>query len=616
MKVQSRNAGISLETIKTSLVSFKRILKTAQQMLALAWGTGPFLVVAYYITMLGGAFVPLAAAYATKLLIDDLQIAQQSLAATVPAAVVAALAARYIIDFVNNMVFSTLNENYLFTILNYRMQNILALRFHEKTFNLDLGHFESPDMQDMVSKTRESMYWRLPDYTHSAGDAVVSILGYATAFVVLAQFGWWLPLLLTLIALPRLYIEAKHGKWQWSLWNTTAPEGKKLQYLLNLMYDPLVVREARIAKSAESMVSKIRGLQSFIMDLRVKELNRYIGLGVIPPLVETTVMLWIAWLFLPDVVSGAMTIGTFSLLSAMLGQLGNRASALSSRLGRMNESSLHAESFFKYLDLPPLLHQPAKPAVFDRIAPPRIEFKNVSFTYPGGGKALDDVSFIIEPGESVALVGHNGAGKSTIIKLLCRFYDVTEGQILINGIDLKDIDLNNWYRFLGTLFQEFMRYNFTVRENITLGSGVNDNEELVRAAAQRAGAAEYIETFPGKYDQQLGKQFKDGVDLSGGQWQKLAIARAFYAAPPILILDEPTSSIDAAAEYEIFDNLEKQYHDKTLILVSHRFSTVRNANKIYVMDQGKIVESGTHDQLMTRQGEYARLFTLQAAGYK
>ena len=229
---------------------------------------------------------------------------------------------------------------------------------------------------------------------------------------------------------------------------------------------------------------------------------------------------------------------------------------------------------------------------------------------------MDGVSFVIEPGESIALVGHNGAGKTTIVKLLCRFYDVSDGEILINDTNIKNLDLSRWYKFLGTLFQEFVKYHFTVRENIFLGAPDKNDEKAMKEAANKSGAAEFIERLPKKYDTILGKEFEDGEELSGGQWQKLAIARAFYEEPPVLILDEPTSAIDAEAEYEIFNNLEKQYKNKTLILVSHRFSTVRNANKIIVIDHGKIVESGSHKELMSLGGEYSKLFSIQAKGYR
>ncbi len=240
----------------------------------------------------------------------------------------------------------------------------------------------------------------------------------------------------------------------------------------------------------------------------------------------------------------------------------------------------------------------------------------MSFDYPSGRPALRGVSFTIEPGESVALVGANGAGKSTLIKLLCRFYDVTRGQILINGVDLRELDPAHWYAHLGTLFQDFVQYKLTVRDNVLFGHPGRVDEAAMTEAVRKAGAADLVRALPGGYDQILGTEFADGEQLSGGQWQKLAIARAFYQSAPVLIMDEPTSAIDAEAEYEIFNNLESEYRDKTLILVSHRFSTVRNADRILVIEDGRIVEHGSHDQLLAAGGRYAAMFTAQAAGYR
>lgn len=333
-------------------------------------------------------------------------------------------------------------------------------------------------------------------------------------------------------------------------------------------------------------------------------------------MLEALVIFLIAYRFLHPVMAGAITIGTFTLIVSMLEQLGSRSANASSHFATIYADNLYVAHYFEFLALPKLVHESENPTIFEQIKPPRIEFKNVSFHYPGGRQVLDNVSFVIEPGESIALVGHNGAGKTTIVKLLCRFYDVTAGEILINGVNIKDLKLANWYKFLGTLSQEFVRYHFTVRENITLGAPERKDEKAMRDAAVKSGAAEFIESFASKYDQVLGKEFEEGEELSGGQWQKLAIARAFYEEPPVLILDEPTSAIDAGAEYEIFNNLERQYKNKTLILVSHRFSTVRNAHKIIVLDNGKIVESGSHQELIELKGHYSKLFSIQAKGYQ
>jgi len=283
----------------------------------------------------------------------------------------------------------------------------------------------------------------------------------------------------------------------------------------------------------------------------------------------------------------------------------------------MYENNLYVNHYFDVLSLPQLVKEPKRAIKLklDRI--PKVEFKNVSFSYPDTKElVLKDVSFTIDPKENIAIVGPNGAGKTTIVKLLCRFYDVTAGAILIDGVNIKNVSLQEWYKFLGTLFQEFMHYNFTVKENIMMGRPEFTDKRLMIEAAEKSGAAEFIEKLPKKYNQLLGRQFEGGTELSQGQWQKIAIARAFYEGAPILILDEPTSAIDAEAEYEIFNNLLRFYKDKTLFLISHRFSTVRNANKIIVLNEGQVVEQGSHEELLSKAGLYAKMFKKQAIGYQ
>jgi ABC-type multidrug transport system fused ATPase/permease subunit len=450
------------------------------------------------------------------------------------------------------------------------------------------------------------------------GVMAADIIAFTVAFIALAPYGWWLPLLLTAMSIPRLWVQAVSGNRQWGIWSQTTPESKKLWYLLHLMEQPMTVREARVNATGDVFVSKMVKAQDYLFTNAEVELRRQFKLSLLPPMIEGAVLFGVAWHFLPGVAAGILTVGSFTLLLTMLDQLGARASSASSQLGRLYELSLYVESFADFLKLPQLLPRLEKPVVFDDVKPPSIVFENVTFTYPGSeGKALDNVSFSMAPGESVAFVGQNGAGKTTVIKLLCRFYDPQQGRILINGMDLRDLDLAQWHRHLGTLFQEFVRYHFTVKENIALGDRDHaPDDKKIEEAARKAGAASFIEAFPDKYNQQLGKEFENGQELSGGQWQKLAIARAFYSAPPVLILDEPTSAIDAEAEFEIFNNLENQYTDKTLILVSHRFSTVRNAAKIIVLDKGVVAEQGDHKALMAQGGLYARLFSLQAKGYQ
>lgn len=574
------------------------------------------ITVLYYLTAAIGALVPLASSYLLKLLIDHLQLAQQSLLPTIPIIILVVLASRYVVTLAESVLYYGVNQSYLDYIFRYKLQNEITLQFHHKIQKLDVAYFEKPEAQDLISKTRDTMQWRVPDQFRMVSYVFNDAIAFLAAFIILIPFGWWIPVLVSIITLPRLYFQSKYGAIQWSLWGSGAPQAKKLWYLNYMLQEPMTVREMRISQSSGAVLKKFQDIQQYLFGLSKVALDKYLRVLTIPPIIEAIIVFAVAYYFLPTVIAGALTIGSFALLINMLEQLGSRAANASSHSAQIYENNLYVNHFFDFLALPPLIQEAKNPVTLKLTKPPRIEFRNVSFNYPGSPKVLDDISFIVESGESVALVGHNGAGKTTIIKLLCRFYDVTDGQILINDINIKDLDLPSWYKYLGTLFQEFVKYHFTVRENIILGAPDKKDEKAMKEAAIKSGAAEFIERLPQKYEQILGKEFEDGEELSGGQWQKLAIARAFYENPPVLILDEPTSAIDAEAEYEIFNNLEKQYKDKTLILVSHRFSTVRNANKIIVIDQGKIIESGSHQDLIKLGKQYAKLFLIQARGYR
>jgi len=273
---------------------------------------------------------------------------------------------------------------------------------------------------------------------------------------------------------------------------------------------------------------------------------------------------------------------------------------------------------FKYfLEMPSKINKPQN-GIKVKQESPEIEFKNVSFKYPNSKNyILKNLSFKISRGEKIALVGENGSGKTTIIKLLARFYDVNEGEILINGINIKNLNLASYYKLWGVLFQYFAKYWFSLRENIGIGNFEDiNNINLIQNAANKAGLEKIISKLPNKLDNMLSTDFKDGKDLSGGEWQKVGLARGFFANPKLIILDEPTSALDAISEQEIFDEIQKVSIDTTMIIVSHRFATVRNAGKILVIENGIISEQGTHEKLMTNRTLYYKMFTVQAEGYR
>jgi ATP-binding cassette, subfamily B, bacterial len=586
-----------------------------RRILAIAWRMDARLTFLYYATAFVGALAPLASGLTLALLIDHVVVTSPA-QVTVPMIVVVVVATHFAIVAINAAVRFGLHEQYYDYVFRYRLQDTFSYRFCEKLTQLDIPHLENPEVQTLITKVRSTHAWRVPDFFRMLAYAFIALVGVASAAIALAPYGAWIVVAVIAVTVPRALLRMRFGEMQWSMYGSGAPESRKLWYFGELLSDASALRELKVFRTAPSLLARYRAIQARIFALGRRPLDRYRRVNVIAPLAEGALVFGIAWSMLSDVTAGVLSVGSFTFFITMLQQLATFAAEAGGSVSMVYENLLYVRHWNELMALPRLIPLAERPRRFAEVRPPRIEFRNVSFSYPSGQVALRDASFVIEPGESVALVGVNGAGKSTIIKLLCRFYDVTAGQILINGVDVRELDLVEWYAHLGTLFQDFVQYKLTVRDNVLLGDPTRIDEGAMVEAIAKAGAADLVRALPGGYDQILGTEFADGEQLSGGQWQKLAIARAFYQSAPVLIMDEPTSAIDAEAEYEIFSNLEAEYRDKTLILVSHRFSTVRNADRILVIEGGRIVEHGSHEQLLAQAGRYATMFALQAEGYR
>lgn len=608
---------MKLKRIITIKDSIRSVLKNLKRMLKLAWETDKKLTFGYYATSGIGAFFPIITSFVYKLLVDYL-IANQGIEATIPVILIAVLGGQYVISIAHDFISWGLRGTYFDFLFRYKIQNALNYKFYKKIGDLDIAHLENPKKEDLITKAKDTFTWRPPDFLRHFSYLTTDFVLYLSAFIILIPFGWHVPFLLSVVTLPRLYLRTKFGQIQWSIYGSGAPEFRKLWYLQWLLSNKTSVTETRIFQSQKHLLRRFKGIQNYLYKINKKPVRNFLNVVIFPQIVEVSAAFAFSLWKLPAALSGEISVGDFTFFIALLSRLTDSASSFVLNFGEMYENNLYVDHYFEVLGLPRIIKKPKKPvSIGDVSIPPRIEFKKVSFAYPGSKKlVLKNVSFKIESGENIAIVGRNGAGKTTIVKLLCRFYDVTSGEILINGINIKRVNLSEWYKFLGTLFQEFMHYDFTVKENIMLGNIQVKDEKLMKEAARKSDAAEFIIKLPNKFNQLLGRQFEGGIELSQGQWQKLAIARAFYQGAQILILDEPTSAIDAEAEYEIFLNLHKSYKDKTLFLISHRFSTVRNAEVIIVLEEGKIIEQGSHEELLKKNGHYAQMFLKQAKGYK
>ena len=559
------------------------------------------------------ALFPVVLSYMFKLLLDAI-IRDHSTAGVVSTVLLSIFAFRYILILISEIA-NNISGWSLEPAFRQKFDDRLSLEFVKKMSELDIPHLENSETQNLIQKARQAYPWRLLNFYQFLTDGIGNVVMFASAVVVLISFGFWIPLVMILATVPRFYYKSKYVKANWQKYNEKVAESKDLGYVRGLLEDPSGVKEIRVSQAAPHLLKRVEHLQEQLFEVIRKPLKKYLPGFLGSMVIEIVILALLVYLKLPAAVAGAITIGSLTFYLQNLDQISRSSRALAGDINRIFEQNLYVGYFFEVLDLPKVIKEKEPGFTFDEIKPPKIEFRNVSFGYDAGPMILKNVSFSVQPGEHLAIVGPNGAGKTTMVRLMLRFYDPTKGQILINDVDLRDIKLRNWYKFVSILFQDFVKFSLTIKDNILLGDSSAIDQTKMEDAASKSGAADFINKLPKKYVQRLGKRFDDSVELSQGQWQKLALARMFYESAPILILDEPTSAIDAEAEAEIFDNIDKVYQDKNLILISHRFSTVRNADKIIVLKEGQIVEEGSHKDLMEKGKIYATMFRKQAKGY-
>ena len=580
----------------------------------MVWATSPDLSVATLLLRFIAALFPLSSLWVAKLIIDlvvrairnqpmDRSLVWKLLIIELLLAVGSDILGRVI-----SLVDSLLGD---------RFTNHVSLRLMRHAMSLDLVSFEDPVFYDKMERARRQTTARLGMLASLAGMAqqFLTLLSMLSAVVLVYP---WLLLLLMVATVPVFLGETRFALLNYSMLYRYTPERRELDYLRYLGASSESAKEIKIFGLGNYLAERSKALfEKFYAEnkkLAVKRTTEGALLNLAP-----TGAYYIAYaLILQRALAGALSVGDLTLATGAFSRARSIMENLVSGLAGIAEQSLFIKDLFDFFDTKSLIV--SKPDALPMPRPIRsgFEFQNVSFSYPPRDqKVLNNVSFRFDAGEKIALVGENGAGKTTLVKLLARLYEPTEGRILLDGVDLRDYTVEELRHEIGVIFQDYMRYDMLAAENIAFGRIDQAGDEArIERSAEKSLAAPVIAGLPGNYRQMLGRRFEGGVDLSMGQWQKIALARAYMRDAQILILDEPTASLDARAEFEVYQRFVELTAGKMAILISHRFSTVRMADRILVLEKGFVAEQGSHRELLALGGKYAELFELQAAGYR
>ena len=507
--------------------------------------------------------------------------------------------------------------DYLDALLAGKYTHHVSVRVMEHAAGLDLLAYEDPAFYDRLERARVQATDRL-FMIQAIGRLIQQVITTITLSISIMVFSPWLLLLLVVGVIPAFVGETHFAFLGYAKNFRQTPIRRQLDYLRILGGSKEAAKELKLFGLKDFLTARFKVLSTKVYEEDVALARRKVTTGSVLSAIGTagyyTAYVFAVW----KTVTGVFSFGTLTLLANAIREASSNLQQTFSTLSTIADQALFLTDLIAFFEMRPTIQSKPNALPAPRPIQRGFEFRNVSFRYPGSSRlVLNGLNFHLRPGARVALIGENGEGKTTIVKLLTRLYDPAEGQVLLDGVDLREYSLEDLYREIGVIFQDFMRYEMTARENIAVGRIEQiDNLQLIRQSAHKSMAEDVVGKLPSGYEQMLGRRFDGGVDLSGGEWQKVALARAYLRDAQVLILDEPTSALDARSEYEVFQRFAELTTGKMALFISHRFSTVRMADRIVVLENGRIAEEGDHDALTQLGGRYAEMFELQAASYR
>ena len=592
----------------------ERVRHNLRQGLSLAWSASPRALIRYTLLGMVNAAMPPITVYLGARLVNDIVAAR---AGGVPF--------RTMWPVLAGLWLTTAVQRALGAYIGYgrnlfvrRVQLEAERRLLAQAARVDIGHFDNSDWHDRLARAKRDVSWRPGDLTWSVLGLSSNVVSIVLMAGLLASLHWLLVVLALVSPAVSILLERRITVKMYEMFYKETPEEREREYLGDLLVQPRTTKEIRAYVLPDYLLERHRALSEQLFELRERMFRSATRLSVWTGLVGGTALaaayLFVAWRGAAGGISAGGVVLVIGAFASVAGTLGN----ISSTFVAVDQHTTFLDDYFSFLSIEPLVPVPVAPKTIDLPRIDAIDFDHVSFSYPGGtGAALEDLDLHIRAGELVALVGENGAGKSTLVKLLLRFYDPAGGAIRVGGIDLRELDPDALRNRIGVLFQDYATYELSVRENVVMGrpGGVVDDDRVVEALHD-ARSEWLLKRMPKGLDSKVGRLFEGGHDLSGGEWQRLALARIMYRDADVWILDEPTSSLDPEAEAAIFAELKDNLRGRVGIVISHRFSTVRIADRIAVIADGRVAEIGSHDDLLRAGGRYAQLFELQASGYR